>query len=392
MSAEPRGGRLGVLGLLLALAAGGSGCTFMQRSLSWPTLDPLLDEDWYCPCDPVPGDPQAAPLKGSAGGPVIPRPTLERMADYARRNDSCALLVLHRGRLALERYWCGLDRAHRVNAWSMAKTVTALVVGAALERGWLRSLDQTLDTWLPEWAGDARGRITLRQLLQMSSGLGIGNMIRIHIGSQARRAVLDTPLARPPGEAFRYSNVNSLLLGMVLERATGRRYAELLDALIWRPLGAGPARVWLDRPGGTAKTYCCLLATARDWARVGLLLVRQGRVAGRQVVGRRWVEHMLRPSPLEQNYGLHVWLGYTRPPERFGDWSEPFATADTFMLVGRDEQRVYGVPAHDLVIVRIGHQAEHWDDPRLPNLAVAALRRHDPRLSPFPHSKIKSRQ
>ncbi len=365
------------LALLLA-----PGCTMTRRALSWPNLDPVLEEDWYEPRDRVAGDLRAKLPTAKAEDGELPAEALGKMISYARAQNSCALLVVRRGRILLERYWCGMDHRSKVNAWSMAKTVTALAVGAAEARGFIRSVDQPVETWLTEWAGDPRGKITLRQLLQMTSGLRMGNMIRIHLGEDAAGAALDTPLVIEPGSEFRYNNVNTLLLSLIVQRASGMRYADFLSRAIWKPLGAADAAVWLDRQGGTPKTYCCLLTTARDWARVGLLLLHRGRAGDVQVVPATWVDQMLTPSALEENYGFQIWLGYSRPPCRFGDWSEPFATTDTFMLVGRDEQRVYVVPSHELVVVRIGHRAERWDDPVLPNIAVDALRTHSPLLNP----------
>jgi len=365
---------------VLALAAGG--CTMTRRALSWPELDGVLDEDWYVPRDRIAGDPRAKLPRAAPGEDALPDAALARMVGYAADHNSCALLIVHRDRIVLERYWCGLDHRSRVNAWSMAKTVNALALGVAVARGLVRSVDQPVGTWLTEWAGDARGKITLRQLLQMTSGLRMGNMIRIHLGEDAAAAALDTPLVIAPGTEFRYNNVNALLIGLVIARATGERWADFVSEALWKPMGASDAAVWLDAEGGTAKTYCCLLTTARDWARVGLLMLNRGRVGARQVVPETWIEQMLTPSPLEENYGFQVWLGYSRPPCRFGDWSEPFATTDVFMLVGRDEQRVYVVPGHDLVIVRLGHAARDWDDPVLPNIAIEALRRSSALLNP----------
>jgi CubicO group peptidase (beta-lactamase class C family) len=303
------------------------------------------------------------------------------MVAWAQARDTCALLVVHRGRIVLERYWCGLNHGTRVNAWSMAKTVAALAVGAAVAQGAIGDLDAPIRAWIPEWASDARGDITVRQLLQMTSGLRIGNLIRIHIGTDARTALLDTPAEQAPGLAFAYRNINTMLLSLIVERATGQRWARFLSQSVWRPIGARDAAVWLDTPGGIAKTYCCLLATARDWARVGLLLAQHGSFDGRQVIPAGWIDQMLTPSAREENYGFHVWLGYSRPACRAADWSRPFASPDTFMLVGRDEQRVWVVPSHQLVIVRLGRGSADWDDPVLPNLAVDALRQKDQKKS-----------
>jgi len=357
------------LGLALACAAGG--CGPLGRALSYASIDPVLDVGWYEPSAVVPGDP-AAPALVRERSHALDSSALDQAEAYAARMNSCALLVAHQGRIVRERYWCGLDADSRPNSMSLAKTPLALLVGVALEEGTLRSLDDPLSRYLAEWSRDARGRVTLRHLLEMSSGLGDA-IAGLHLGDHLEDALLSRAAERPPGQAFEYNSANTQLLALVLERATGRPYAELLSERLWRPLQAGEARVWLDTPGGHARTYCCLFATARDWLRVGLLMQSRGCWAGRQVVPEAWIEAMLTPSALEPSYGKHVWLGYTRPPSREADWSEPFAATDTFMLVGAAEQRVYVVPSRELVIVRLGHEAPGWDDPALPNLLVRAL-------------------
>lgn len=370
-------GRLAALALPFMWMA--SACGPTARALSYAGIDPILDTDWYRPRAWVrgaPGDPLA-----TAREPSVPADVLATASAYAARMNSCALLVAHRGRLVLERYACGLDARSRPNGMSLAKTPAALLVGIALEEGVLASLDEPLERHLPEWSQDARGRISLRQLLSMSSGLDTA-IAGLHLTDRLEESLLARQAHEAPGARFEYNNVNTQLVALVLERAWSRSYAALLSEKLWRPLGAGHAQVWLDAPGGQARAYCCLFATARDWLRLGLLMRQGGRWAGRQIVPGAWLDEMLTPSPLEPSYGLHVWLGTTRPPSRERDWSEPFAARDTFMLVGAAEQRVYVIPSHELVIVRLGREAPGWDDPYLPNLLVRAL----DRVQAAPHS------
>jgi CubicO group peptidase (beta-lactamase class C family) len=177
----------------------------------------------------------------------------------------------------------------------------------------------------------------------------------------------------PPGTRFDYNSINTQALATILERATGRRYAELLSEKLWRPIGAGEAAVWLDHAGGAAKGFCCLFATARDWARVGLLVLNRGRCGDRQVVPAAWIDEMSRSSPLERDYGLHLWLG--RGGARREDHREPFEADDVVWLDGRHKQRVYVVPSRELVVVRVGERARKWDEAVLVNTLVRGMRR-----------------
>ncbi len=366
----------------LLLTAPFAGCMFMSRALTYPFEDPVMDVTWYRPMERVRGGraPALAPAAPSVTG--MPEGALDRASRYARRMESCALLVLHRRRVILERYWCGAGPETRPNAMSMAKGVAALLLGVAHGQGLVGPPHTPAARYLPEWSGGPRRAITLEHLLQMASGLRnsgspfnpFSDIARLHLGSDVRGVALAIPAAEAPGQRFQYNNANTQVLALVLERATGRRYADYLSRELWRPLGAADGAVWLDEEGGGAKAYCCLFARARDWARLGQMMVDGGRVGDRQVVPAAWIARMLTPSALEPSFGYGLWLGRTWSGLRRKDWREPFVARDTFMLVGQGEQRVFGVPSHELVIVRLGREAgPDWDDTVIPNLLVRAL-------------------
>jgi CubicO group peptidase (beta-lactamase class C family) len=264
---------------------------------------------------------------------------------------------------------------------SMAKTLVGLLIGAALDDGSLTSLDAPASRWLTEWASDGRSRITLRQLLQMCSGLGsarhdndptsdIGYM---HLGTDSLYIVAGVRLVEEPGTRFEYNSINTQALAIVLERATGRRYADYLSERLWQPIGARDAAVWLDEVGGLPKASSGILATARDWARVGLLLQHGGRFAGRQVVSTGYIAAMTTPSALEPDYGFHVWLGNAGIRHEEEDHDEPFVPKDLLYVDGKHYQRVYVIPSLELVMVRVGERSKDWDDAFLPNLFARAL-------------------
>jgi CubicO group peptidase (beta-lactamase class C family) len=351
---------------------------FLARLTTYPD-NPVTDAAWYQPREPVRGSPgEALP---TAATPQVLADALAKAAEYAERKNSSALLVVHHGEVVAEHYWRGQTPDALTNSMSMAKTVVALLVGVALAEGKIGSIDEPASKYLPEWAGDGRHRITLRQLLEMASGLAdaehnddpFSPVGRMYLGSDSRAVVAGTPLAFEPGSKFDYNSINTQALSVVLERATGRRYADYLSEKLWRPLGASDASVWLDREGGEAKTFCCLFATARDWARVGLLLLHEGQVGSRQVVPADWVRRMRTPSAREPDYGLHLWLG--GQGVRKEDREEEFLADDLVYLDGKFKQRVYVIPSRDLVIVRVGEQARGWDDAFLPNAVLRGLER-----------------
>jgi CubicO group peptidase (beta-lactamase class C family) len=203
--------------------------------------------------------------------------------------------------------------------------------------------------------------------------------------------ILRTPLADwPQGTKWEYNNINSELLGLVLERAFGMRYSELLRERLWLPMGGERALVHTDSPGGRAFTSCCLAAPAMDWVRVGMLLLNKGVVNGKRLVTAGWIEEMAQPSPAGSHYGYQVWLGYDDIPlglsalgasagSAGATATEAFAARDTWMTWGRGQQHVYVVPSADLVVVRLGPALGRqpitagYDVPRLVNLALGGL-------------------
>ncbi len=365
---------------LCVLACGGLVAwewTYFKRMATYPRGREVTDADWYTPREAVPGN-LTAELPTAAKS-EISADALAAAARYAEAKNSSALLVVHRGEIVAEHYWHGRDRHSVTNSMSMAKTIVGLLVGVAIAEGRIKSVDEPAATYLTEWAGDGRSRITIRHLLRMTSGLAnaehyddptsdIGYM---YLGTDSLYVVANATLAGEPGARFDYNSINTQALAVVLERATGRRYAEYLSEKLWRPIGAGDASVWLDEPGGAAKCFCCLFATARDWARVGLLVLNKGKVGDRQVVPAEWIAEMTTPSPREPDYGYHIWLG--NQGIRSEDHEEPFAARGVVYLDGRHKQRVYVVPSHELVIVRVGENARGWDEAVLPNTLIRGL-------------------
>lgn len=304
---------------------------------------------------------------------------------YADSTGSVALLIYHRGALRYEKYWPGFDRSTRTNPNSMHKTVLGLLVGAAIADGFIDSVDAPASKWITEWQGDERRKITVRDLLQMSSGLqvpifGTWKSAKILFGSDLSAGVLGLPSVKSSGSEYQYSNANSQVLLILLERATGQRYSSYLSSRLWQRLGADDAALWMDREGGLPRGFCCLFATARDWLRVGRLFLDGGRVGDDQLVPTEWIADTVMPAPKNPNFGYQVWLGSPPSTERrYNDYtvkafhSEPFAAKDIIYIDGFGGQRVYVIPSLQLVIVRTGKSTTSWDDAVIPNAIIRAV-------------------
>lgn len=369
--------------------------------------DPLYWRRWFDTMTHLdPGYLNLAPLEEVPGSSEYPLPVageatltiraeaLREAERYAARFDSFALIVVHRGVVQTEWYAPGWNRERLTHSQSMNKTVTALMIGAAIADGYIESEDDPVGKYLPEWQGDARGAMRIRDVLSMSSGLAQyeftmnpfarDSAFRFLFSADRYPVVLGTPQEWAPGDRFDYNDVNAQLAGMIVERASGRRYAQYLSEKLWRSIRAPAARIWLDRDQGGAMTACCLLAPAMSWARLGVMLKDHGRVNGAQVFPDGWIEKMITPSPAYAGYGFFTWLGAGIDARRHaGDTelgqSESYLAPDLFMLIGRGGQRVYVSRSLDLVVVRLGPFNGYqplkpgWDNAFLINAVVRGI-------------------
>lgn len=268
-----------------------------------------------------------------------------------------AIVVVHRGRIVAERYAEGFSAETPLLGWSKTKTVTAAIVGTLIREGRL-SLDQAelMDIWL----ADARSEVTLADLMAMSSGLefnedygDVTDVTRmLYFEPDMAGFASGKEAAAPHGESFNYSSGTSVLLSRIWQDTFG----DEAEALRWPreslfgPLGMTSAVMETDARG-TFVGSSYLYATARDWARFGLFLLREGRWLGRQILPEDYVAWMREEAPASGGlYGRgHLWLaGPGREDERFD------LPPDTFWLRGHDGQTTAIVPSLDLVVVRMG--------------------------------------
>ncbi len=308
--------------------------------------------------------------------------SLQQAADYAANNDSRALIVTRHGHIVFERYWHGTDFNTLDDSQAFARTLAALLTGIAIGDRKIGWPDEPIGNFIPEWRADPRGAITIRNLLQMSSGLAqagspsnpLSAGARARFGPDSLSWVLQQPLASRPGETWADQPADSQLLALVIERAAKERYSQYLSEALWRKIGAADAWLWLDRPGGTAHADCCLLARQGDWIRVGELLANNGRYQGDEIMPPGWVAQMLGPTKGNSTYGSYVKVSAGKTV------GEPYAASDAFLVEGRG-YRLWIVPSMQLVIFRAGpatRGAPAWDDARIPNLIIRGARDYVP--------------
>ncbi len=352
-----------------------------ERRATFPGPALVQSVDWYKPLALVPGRARPFPV-----GQPLASADAQALDDFATRTGSFALIVAKRGRIVYERYDPRFTAASRYDTASMHKAVVALMIGAAVADGHIKGPDDKLSRYLPELAGSPRGEITLRQLLEMNSGLRTPPMSdssaspywQTYFGSDLSWSIGQWPFEAATRGQFYYANANTQYLLWAIERATGKTYTDYLSTRLWRRIGASEGRLWLDREGGSVRGFCCLQASARDWLRIGELIRNTGKWRGARIVPASWVAQMLAPSPANANFGWNIWRGSPYNPKRtYGpgipavvEARAPFASPDTYYIDGSGGQRVYVMPSAELVIVRIGTPRFDWDDSYLPNLLV----------------------
>jgi CubicO group peptidase (beta-lactamase class C family) len=364
-------------------------------SLAALLLPALLLAGCGQPAPSVPPLPPAA-LKAVSKSPGAQRDKLARAVDALFTQDGIgetrAVLVLHDGAIAAERYENGYGPKTKFLGWSMSKTVTAVLIGVLVAEGRLR-LDDSPP--IPAWQrpGDPRGGITLRQLLQMRSGLRHKeNSEPIYDSGEVRMLFRDgrddmaawaeaQPLDHAPGRVFTYSTPTGVILADIATRvlapdgspdARRQAMADFFQSRLSGPLGAPSFTPEYDA-AGTMIGGSMIWATARDWGKFGEMLRHAGSVKGAQLVPRSWVQFMSTPSPRAPDYGAMTWLNRNSGTVR----SELFASQgpnDAFGLVGHLGQYVIVIPSAGVTIVRLGKTDEDDRDALVDALAkIVAL-------------------
>jgi CubicO group peptidase (beta-lactamase class C family) len=279
------------------------------------------------------------------------QPFTQGLTEYMEETDTMAFLVLRDDVLLYEGYFNGYNHNSIVTSFSTAKSFDSALVGLALADGYIGSLEDSVARYVPELLEtDPRYEaINLRHLVSMSSGIhyeehGLpwSDDALTYYSTDMRRLAVSSPIDGPPGREFLYNNFHPLLIGLVLERSTGRPVAEYLEEKIWKPLGMEAPASWsLDSERhGFEKMESGLNALAIDFAKFGRLYLNRGNWNGVQIIPEAWVDESTRLDTTTDP-ALHY---------QYFWWVNPDAPTH-FYAAGRHGQFIYIVPEHDLVFV-----------------------------------------
>jgi hypothetical protein len=281
--------------------------------------------------------------------------------DVLERTYTNALLILKDGVIRAAIYRNNTGPGTRFVSFSMAKSITSMLIGLALAEGRIRSLDDAIDVYIPELAGSAYAGVTIRQILQMRSGVdyeerydfdnpGIAaanhsNSLVLNLTRFADMACVVKRKTKP-GSLFEYKTLDTAVLGWLIERATGMTAAAYLAGRVWEPLGAEADGYFImDGPPGVGREFtgACFNATLRDYARLGQMVLNGGVANGWRILPEGWVALSTAPSHPESEgggYGLQWWT---------------VAQSDAFYAAGLQGQYIYIDPGSRTVVVKFSH-------------------------------------
>lgn len=301
----------------------------------------------------------------AARDPIDPRITFDGVehdvARFMAANEVSGIIAVKNGEVVLERYAFGRQPSDTWVSFSVTKSITSTLVGAAIQDGYIRGVRDPVTRYLPELKGSAYDKVTLAQLMTMRSGVQwnedyadpdadvwkVGLSPPVGALNPGVRYMKGLKRAVPPGSTFLYNTGETDLVGYAVSAAVGKPLQDYLSEKIWIPYGMESDAAWPMDVGGHARGGCCLSMTLRDYARFGLFALNGGAAGGRDVVPRSWIAEATRMHNETPGYGYFWW-----------------ATPHVYMALGIYGQAIYIVPGNQLVVVVNSAWPTPWDEDR----------------------------
>jgi len=286
--------------------------------------------------------------------PELSQNQLESFEDILRSDKTVAFLIIRNDSILYENYFDGYSKSDIVNSFSIAKSFVSILAGIAVSEGYLKDIHAKVTNYVPELKGDGFDQITLEHLLNMCSGIKYNDGILIpftnvatyYYGNHILRYLKYLKTKENPGIKFEYKDVNTQLLSIIISRTTGKTISEYLQEKIWVPLGMESDANWIidNKKNGIERSFCCMNAIARDYAKLGRLCLNKGKWEGKQIVPEEWMEKCAHPSiPGFDEYSYDFWQ-YKN---------------DTYFANGYRGQFVFVNPNTNTIIVRLGDKEKN---------------------------------
>lgn len=358
-------GIVGATGLLLA-TRNGFLIKAVAKNLTNKPFTPSIDDAPQFDFNTVPnGTPAPWEIDEHYNKAVLPK----AVTDNLEETKASALLVIKNGKIVHEQYWNDHNASSLMNSFSMAKGILGMLVGAAIDEGKIKSEDQLFSNFYPEYAEDEFGKyLTLKHLMQMQAALDweeeyhhpFAPNSRQYFVEDLEKQVFERKLKEMPGVKYEYQSAAPQLLGFALRKAVGKSLASYLSEKLWIPLGMNSSAKWTVDSKGMEKAFCCIHGTARDFARIGFMLLHDGKFNDKQVVSEAYIKKMKEPSTPNDAFGYTVWVNKD-------------CTVHHNFLYGFLGQFVVAIPEKQLVIVKTGHDNNLPVDDKLRPLQVNFL-------------------
>lgn len=278
--------------------------------------------------------------------------------DSIIENKSVAFVVIQNDSILYEQYWNGYSDSSLSGSFSMAKSVVSMLMGIAVEEGKVNSIEDYIADYVPEFKREGTDTIQIKDILTMSGGFDwvesymniFGKTADIYYGDRVQKVVGNLKPAYAPGKEFYYSSAETQIIAWVIENAYKKPIAELFSEKIWSKIGAEHDALWsLDKKDGVAKAFCCVNSNARDFARLGKLVLQNGQWNGEQIVPEAYLKEATSPATWLKDrdgntldyYGYQFWIiqhrGLTIPYFR-----------------GVKGQMIFVIPEKNAIVVRLG--------------------------------------
>lgn len=273
------------------------------------------------------------------------------LVENLKHSRTAALVVIRNGRILHEQYWEGYNQLSQTNSFSMAKAVTVMLLGKALEEGIIPSIDEKFSDFYSEFKNKPFGnKVTLKNLAQMEAGLDWNEdynnpflpNAKAYYGKSLVKAVFTRKFKEEPGVRFEYQSGSTQLLGFALRKVLDKPLANYLSEKFWAPLGMEQNAKWTTDNHGMEKAYCCIHSNARDFAKLGQLFLDDGKAGDLQILNQDFIEQMRTPTEKSENiYGMGLWINHDNPIKHY-------------YFLGLQGQYIIMVPEHNMVIVKTG--------------------------------------
>ncbi len=297
------------------------------------------------------------PLHPKYTNTVLPDTLAKTLSHY----ESTAFLIVKNDSILVEKYYDNYSDTTHSGSFSVAKSFVGTLIGIALNKGYIQSLDEPIANYLPDFKKNGKEKITIRHCLMMSSGLNwdeayasaFSITTEAYYGNDLKGTVSRLEATEEPGKYFSYKSGDTQILSLVLEKATGKSTTAFMEEVLWNKIGTEHDAWWsLDDEDGVEKAYCCIYATARDFARLGKLYLHEGKWGDEQIIPVSYIRRSISPNLLidkdtnepNQVYGLQWWIY----PNEFNK--------KVYYARGILGQYIIVIPEEQLVIVRLGHQ------------------------------------